>query len=117
MRALIGDTDWEPLIPVEPGVGNYAVYSDDTLEAYLLEGGSTLRAAALAITRLALEYAQSDKSIRTDDLSLDISRRGSTLLEVAKSFRDDADAEDAARFAEVFTIAPFGGRRGLRGGF
>lgn len=84
LRALIRDED-------------EAVFTDEALEAAVLAAGdSLLRAAGVAFRSLAAEYATKGKSVKTDDLAIDIRSRGKDLNEVADSFFKDANAQDAA---------------------
>ena len=109
LRALLGDTQYVDLTPPVAGQGSYAVFSDADLISYLsLAGNVTLRAAAIAIRRMALEYSSKGKSIKTDDLAIDLRSRGRDLLEVAKSFESAADAADSSAADDYFNIVPFG---------
>ena len=113
LRLLLRDTDSTPLSPDVPGMANYAVFSDVALEIFLLNNGDNLqRAAGNAVQSLAIEYAAAGKSIKTDDLALDIKGRGSDLLAVARSFYADADATENASYSGFFQIVSFPGRRG-----
>jgi len=109
LRALLRDTEYAPLDPDEPGYGDYEIFSDVDLEAFLIETHeNVLRAAARATTSLALEYSSAGLSIKTDDLAVDLRTRGKDLLAVARSFVEDADAQDAAEAMDFFEIVPTG---------
>lgn len=109
LRALLRDTEHQPLTPAEPGFADYAEFSDMDLQAFLIEAGdNVLRAAGRATTSLALAYSAEGKSIKTDDLAIDLRSRGKDLLEVARSFMQDAAAEDAAGAADFFEIVSIG---------
>ena len=111
LRYEIGDTSATPLNPPQPGLADYAVFSDVALEVALAtSGGSVLRAAGHLCQTLAIEYAQSGKSIKTDDLAIDTRDRGKTLLDVARSFFSEADAAEGAAAVDFFAVAPFAGR-------
>lgn len=98
VRALVGDED-------------EVAFTDEALEAAIAASGdSILRAAGIAFTTLAATYAALGRSVATDDLRIDTTKRGSTLLDVAKSFLAEADAADASAGADFFEIVPFGGR-------
>ena len=73
---------------------------------------SIFRAAGAAIKTLALEAAAGERSVKTDDLAIDLRGRGKSLLDIAQSFFNDADAEDDAAGNDFFQIVPFGGRAG-----
>lgn len=109
LRAILGDTSYVDLTPPIAGMGDYAVYSDaDLVAALTLAKGSILRAAGQLTKRLALQYSAEGRSIKTDDLAIDVRSRGADLLKVAESFIDDADAEDEAELNDYFNIvAPF----------
>ncbi len=109
LRALLRDTEYTALSPAEPGFGDYEIFSDLDLEAYLIESSDhILRAASRATKSLALEYSAAGKSVKTDDLAIDLRSRGRDLLEVARSFMEDADAEEASEAADFFNIVPTG---------
>lgn len=88
------------------------VFTNAELQAAIDATGddSILRAAGQAVQSLAMQYALAGKSIKTDDLGLDTTKRGSTLLDVAKSFFDEAAAADAAEADGGFQIVGFSGR-------
>lgn len=103
LRVELGDTSFEKLTPHRAGFGDYAVFSDVELAAFL-EGaaGSILRAAGRATRRLALEYSARGRSIRTEDMTLDVKNRGSDLLAVSKAYFAEADAEDERADGDFF---------------
>lgn len=112
LRALVGDTQYDELTPAVAGQGDYFVWSDAALEGVLiLQAGSALRAAGNLYLQLAAEYAQSARSIKTDDLAINTIGRGDTLLKVAQSFLDEAQAGENAQASDLFQIVSFGGRR------
>jgi hypothetical protein len=107
LRALVGDTSASPLNPVEEGYASYAVWSDLMLEAALFRAGSNLRRAAGDLyAQLAAEYAQLGRSVKTNDLALNTTSRGSDLLDVAKAFYEEAERADKAAAADIFTVVP-----------
>lgn len=109
LRSLLADTQYVALVPPVAGQGDYAVFSDADLISYLSLGSSDpLRSAAIATRRLALEYSAKGKSIRTDDLAVDLRSRGRDLLEVAKSFDDAADDAATGEADDYFNIVPTG---------
>lgn len=108
LRSLLGDTAYTPLDPDVPGQGSYAVFSDVALEAALvLAKDSISRAAGNLTMSMALQYAAEGKSIKTDDLAIDVKGRGADLLAVAKAFLAEADAADTADGGEFFDVVPF----------
>lgn len=113
LRSLVGDTQYVELAPPAAGQGDYNVWSDATLLAILtLHAGNALRAAGNLYLQLAAEYAQTARSIKTDDLAINTIGRGDTLLKVAQSFLDEAVAGENAAASDSFQIISFGGRRG-----
>lgn len=113
LRLLVNDTSSIPLDPAEVGYADYAVWSDDSLAAALAAAGDNpYRAAWSLFLGLAAEYAQSGRSIKTDDLAIDTKGRGADLLKVAQSYLDEAVAGESAAGNDFFQIVPFGGRAG-----
>lgn len=114
LRILLGDITYTSGEGSE--TGEYAVFGDSELQAFLEEGSTPLRAAAIATRRLALEYSASAQSIRTDDIAIDLRSRGKDLIEVARSFTESANIQDAAQGIgpgvkpgdgpDVFLVAP-----------
>lgn len=112
LRALVGDTQYVDLEPAIAGQGDYNVWSDASLEVVLiLHAGNPLRAAGNLYLQLAAEHAQTQRSIKTDDLAINTIGRGDTLLKVAQSFLDEATAGENAAANDSFQIIQFGGRR------
>lgn len=113
LRVLVGDTDSRPLDPAQPGLGDYAVFGDIALEASLLAADSSLnRAAGNLFLTLAAQLSAEGKSIRTEDLSINTTQRGQSLLDIAKAFLAAADDEALAEADSFVTVAPYGGRPG-----
>ena len=116
LRLLVSDTDSIPLDPPQDSLADYNTWSDDALGTALnAMGGNQLRAAGTLYLQLAAEHSLVGRSIRTDDLTLDIKSRGTDLRLVAQSFFDQATAADNASREDFFQIVPFAGRnRGCR---
>lgn len=113
LRLLVGDTASVPLQPDEPGFADYATWSDAALEVALLtQGGNQLRAAGTLYLQLAAEHSLTGRSVKTDDLAIDTTRRGSDLRAIAQSFFDEAIVADRDAASDFFQIVPFGGRAG-----
>lgn len=111
LRVLLRDTSYVELVPAEVGFGGYAVFSDQDLAVYAAQNPDSLhRAAGDAIRSIALEAATGERSVKTDDLAIDLRGRGKSLMEIAQSFFDDADAADGAAANDFFQIVPFAGR-------
>ncbi|WP_217181639.1 hypothetical protein [Streptomyces sp. AC495_CC817] len=113
LRLTVGDTESQPLEPPVSGLADYAVWSDDALSVALMNAaGNNLRAAGNLYRQLAAVYAQTGRSIKTDDLQLNTLSRGDSLLKVAQSFLDEAQANENATANDFFQIVPFAGRAG-----
>ena len=112
VRDSVGDTQYVALNPAESGFGSYNYFSDGEISAFLLAGSDNItRATGYAILALARNAGLTGKAIATDDLRLDISKRGDTLEKIAQSYFDQADAEDARveDAGATFTVTPFVG--------
>lgn len=108
LRVEVGDTAYTELDPAVAGQGSYAVWSDNDLAAALARSkGSIVRAAGSLIRSLAIQFSAEGKSIKTDDLAIDVRGRGADLLAVAKAFFTEADAADAVDGNGFFDIVPF----------
>lgn len=84
------------------------VFPTEELETYKgLYPDSLFRAAASAVRSLAIAYAASGKSVKTDDLAIDLRSRGKDLLDVAASFDKEADAGDLRGADDYFNIVGF----------
>lgn len=109
LRLEIGDVHGEPLDPEVPGQLDYDWFSDSELAQFFGDESSVLRAAGRAVRQLALGGGLKAISIKTDDLSLDSQKRGSTLLEISQAYFADADAADSRTNGDLFQVIPFGG--------
>lgn len=108
LRVEVGDTSFSELEPAVTGQGSYAVWSDNDLAAALARAKGSVTRAAGALTRsLAIQYAAEGKSIKTDDLAIDVKGRGADLLAVAKAFFAEADAADISGGNDYFDIVGF----------
>lgn len=105
LRVLVGDTTATPTDPPTPGFAEYAVYGDNDLaSAIALAQGNIARAAGNLLTTLAASYAASGKSIKTDDLAIDTTKRGATLLEIARAFHEEAGSVDQRGASDYFDM-------------
>lgn len=108
LRVEVGDIAYGALTPEIAGQGNYAVWSDNDLAAALTRAkGSVPRAAGNLVRSLAIQYSAEGKSIKTDDLAIDVRGRGADLLAVAKAFLSEADAADVSSGNDFFAVVPF----------
>ena len=111
VRLNVGDTEAVPLDPDVPGQGSYRYFSDDQIQAFLdVSGSSVARATGTAIRQMAQVAAMTERQVSTDDLGLNSKGRGASILAVAQSWFDQADAEDAAAVADIFEVVQYPGR-------
>lgn len=95
VRLLLGDTIFAPLVPPRGDEADFTYFSDlDIANALSAGAGSTLRATGYLVQQLALNAAQSGKSIKASDFSISTTGRGADLLAVAKSYFVEATAAD-----------------------
>lgn len=104
-RLTIGDATATDLEPPEAGFGNYEMFSDDEIEAFLNQGGSMNGAIALAYLQMAGVAARESKSVQDMDLRVDLTKRATDLRLLAQFWQGKADAESAEIF-ELFDGAP-----------
>lgn len=89
VRLVVGDD-------VPDAAGDYT-FSDDAITVALsLSLDGVTRAVAILVKQLALQASLSGQSISADDFSINTTGRGKSLLEVAKSYEQQAEAEDLA---------------------
>jgi len=105
-RLAYGDTEFTPFDPEVEGSGNYAELSDVEIKTFLsLSSGSVPRAIATYYRRLAGDAAKKSISVKDHDLSADLTKRASNLLEAAAGW--DAIADSAGE-GDIFEIAGMG---------
>lgn len=109
LRRRVGDTEY---VETTPGFGDYTMFSDSELEGFLADGGdSTSRALGYLFLEIAGNAALLSKYIKTDDLTLDTTKRAADLRAMADSWFKRADEEDAAAgYEDDFAIVPTGQR-------
>lgn len=111
-RLLSGDIDWVELDPPEVGYGNYALWSDEQIEAYLtLADGNLARAISIAYTQLAAAWNSTSATIRTDDLQYSVKDSVGSWLNLADYWRRIADNEDEREINEYFDMVDVGTNR------
>jgi len=107
VRLNAGDTQYTDT--ATPGVGDFVLFSDDEITACLTTGSqSAARATGLLIQQLALRYSLTGISVKTNDQAVDTTKRGATLLALAQSWFDQADAEDKRENAMTVVPGPVG---------
>ena len=91
------------------------LFTDDQLQAWLTQyDGSINRATYRALVTIATSTVLVSKKIRTQDLTTDGPAESAALLALAKTYKDEADADDAAA-GSFFEVVPFGGSSRLEG--
>lgn len=109
-RALVGDTSY---VVTTPGFGDYKMFSDAEIQAFIAQGGgSAFRAAGYAFLALSGQAALQSKMVKTDDLSIDLKNQAEALRKTAELWFQRADDEDAALgLDDEFLIVPTGRTR------
>ena len=104
LRAILGDVTYTELDPAEPGFGNYAMFSDTELDAFLALSDSSVEGGAFfAYTQMAGAAARESTMTRDFDLQVDLTKRATDLRMVAGSYKNLWDSA-AADIFEVFDI-------------
>lgn len=103
-RVMIGDTAYTELDPVEPGYGNYALYSDAEIEAFLGQSDDSVEGAIYwAYMQMAGAAAREAKNIQDFDLRVNTEKRAEYLLSIAREWKERWDSQTADIF-EVFDV-------------
>ena len=109
VRALVGDTNYEPT--ADTAYGTYQYFSDDDLTLFLdVEGDSIAGATAQAYEGLAAALIIEAKNITTNDLRVATEKRAELMLTLAGVKRRQAVAEGIEAMNDVFDVVPFAGR-------
>lgn len=96
----------------DTGATDQQLFTDDQLQAWLTQyDGSINRATYRALATIATSTVLVSKKIRTQDLTTDGPAEAAALLALAKTYKDEADATDAAE-GSFFEIVPFGSGHG-----
>ena len=115
VRLLIGDTANKALSPIVVGQVDYQLFGDADLANFVaLAGDNVKRATGYAIQQLALVYTLTGASVKTEDLALDSSKRGSTLSGIAASWFAEAAADELAEDGAVLIVPTGKPRREVR---
>lgn len=115
MRFALGDAEYTELDPPESGFGSYGLFSDESLETFLvLAGGNIARAIAMAYRQIGASWASTDVGIKTDDLSYSAKDSVGNWLSLAGYWDKVADAQDQRAVDSIFMLVDVGTtRRGL----
>lgn len=104
VRGLLGDVEYSPLDPDEPGYGNYALYSDAEIEAFLGQSDDSVEGAIYwAHMQMAGAAAREAKNIQDFDLRVNTEKRAEYLLSIAREWKERWDSQTADIF-EVFDV-------------
>ena len=110
-RLLAGDATSKPLDPAVPGMGDYAIWSDAEIEAFLaLSGGNIPRAIATAYMQMAAAWNSSSATIRTDDLQYQVKDSVGSWLNLADYWNKVADSEEERAINDYFDLVDVRGR-------
>lgn len=94
VRANVGDIEYVPLTPPEVGFGDYEMFSDAEIEAFLTQaGGSVALATAYAYGRLVTAWNATSVTIRQDDMQFSNKDSVGTWLNMARFWREVAQDE------------------------
>lgn len=116
LRALVGDVEYTPFDPPDPGFGQYQYFADVELAAFIRAAdGSLLRAEGLALHGIAKQLTILAVDVQTDDLRSRTIEKAKLMRELANDKIAQADTEDEKAVADIFEIVPFGGRRASAG--
>lgn len=114
VRVLVGDTTPEPLETPVAGLGQYAWYSDDELEALgTLNSGNPKRVAIWVLSQVSMSQALMLKKWTSEDLQVDGPAITRGMEGTLKRLSAEVDKEDAAGGeAEFFGVyeQPFSNR-------
>lgn len=107
-RALVGDLNAAEYNPPKPGFRSFEMFSDDEIEAYIVQGGSVTRGIGYAYLYLASQAAKESVSIGDYDLKIDKTKRAADLTAIAKLWFGQADGEEIIAGEEAFEIVHTG---------
>ena len=112
MRFALGDSDFVPLDPPQPGKGSYTLFSDDELIVMIeLSGGNIARAIAMAYRKIGASWASIDASIKTDDMSYSAKESVGNWLNLAAYWDKVADDQDSRAVDSLFDLVDLGATR------
>jgi len=109
-RLIAADAVWVELNPPVSGQGDYTLWSDADIQAFLDVEDGVYRAVGLAYATLAAEAAQNAQLIADFDLRIDARQKADSLRAQSLWFYARADELDAEG-AEGFQIVSTGRRR------
>lgn len=103
VRVLVGDTDAKPLDPDVTGMGEYAWYSDEELDALGAQfGNNPKRVAIWVLSQVAISQAMLLKKWTSEDLQVDGPAIARGIEATLKRLAAEVDKEVAAGGEEEF---------------
>lgn len=102
VRVLLGDTAPENVVS---GVGEYAYFGDDELNAFLTMYGDNVKlAAARGLETISMSQALLLKSWSTDDLQVNGDRIAESLRKLAAQLREEALQEESNEYFNMISM-------------
>lgn len=112
MRLALGDSEFTELDPPEGGKGQYGLFSDDELNAFLsLASGNVPRAIAMAYRQIGASWASSGATVKTDDLTYSAKDSVGNWLNLASYWDKVADDQDERAVNNFFDLVDLGATR------
>lgn len=102
VRVLLGDTVPENVVG---GVGEYAYFGDDELNAFLTMYGDNVKlAAARGLETISMSQALLLKSFSSDDLTVNGDRIAESLRKLAAQLREEALQEESNEYFNMIAM-------------
>lgn len=102
VRVLLGDTSPENVVG---GVGEYAYFGDDELNAFLTMYGDNVKlAAARGLETISMSQALLLKSFSSDDLTVNGDRIAESLRKLAAQLREEALQEESNEYFNMIAM-------------
>lgn len=108
-RIAAGDAEYKEFQPTEFGYGDYAIWSDAEIEAYLRLAGDKLpRAIAIGYRQLAASWVSLGATIKTDDLTYSSKDTVGQWIQLADYWDKIANDSDASSVDDYFDLVQMG---------
>lgn len=109
-RLTSGDVISVPFDPVQSGLQNYRLWSDDEIESFLVSGGDSMnKAIGYAWLQSSALASQQSKTVKDYDLAVDLTKRATDLRKTAEFYFGLAAQEDSiAGLDDAFEIVDTG---------
>lgn len=112
MRLALGDSDYRPYEPPQPGYGMYQLFSDAELNAFLeLADNNVARAIAMAYRQIGASWASSGATVKTDDLTYSAKDSVGNWINLASYWDKVADDQDERAANNFFDLVDLGATR------